>query len=408
MGSNLNKIFFIVVSGVVTIGYLIQFNTLHDLAAGLQQQQQQGSNNNNNNMIVMMPIMQQQGNSGSGEANSNRQLSPDSMLRPPTQQYAAPKRTRILESDVMPQLTNARKPITDLIQPALGPGGSSSDPTLQPYSKSLRGLDLNLPAHQKLRENRILYLITPTYTRQTQIVDLTRLGQTLRLARESGFHWRLYWIILEDAQRCSHRVRQMAEESGVPFAHKAVKTSLAVRSNPKAHRGLEQRNAALDIIEQVGAEGVVYFMDDDNAYNVQLMHELSYTTHVSVFGVGLPGGSAYERCHVDPATGKVDKLLTTWEAPRTFAIDMAGFAFATHHLASTRAAGKPMRFTQSSKPGYLENDLILFAAKGVTELEPLAANCTRILAWHVKTVGNNLYYNPEPTKQKFDLMVSLV
>lgn len=87
---------------------------------------------------------------------------------------------------------------------------------------------------------------------------------------------------------------------------------------------------------------------------------------------------------------------------------MAGFAFATHHLARNKAKGKPMKFTQSSRPGYLENDLMLYAAQKVSELEPLAANCTRILAWHVKTKGNDLYYNPEPTKERFNLMVGLV
>jgi hypothetical protein len=228
------------------------------------------------------------------------------------------------------------------------------------------------------------------------------------MAVEGGYHERLYWIILEDSHHCTHRVRQLALESGIPFAHKAIPTPKWVLKNPKAHRGLDQRNAGLDVVEEVGAEGVVYFMDDDNAYNVQLLHELSYTTHVSVFGVGMPGGSAYERCHVDPKTGKVDKLLTTWEAPRKFPMDMAGFAFATHHLARLSKAKVPLRFTQKSLPGYLENDLISLMADSVPELEPLAANCTRILSWHVKTVGNDLYYNPEGNKEVFQLMTALV
>jgi len=214
------------------------------------------------------------------------------------------------------------------------------------------------------------------------------------LAVEAGYHRRLYWILLEDAKAPTHRVRQFALESGIPFAHKAVKTPEWIMKNPKAHRGIEQRNAGLDIVEQVGAEGVVYFMDDDNAYSVQLFHELLYTTHVSVFGVGMPGGSAYERCHVNAKTGRVDQLLTTWEAPRTFAMDMAGFAFCTHHLARTSASGTTgkMRFTQQSKPGYLENDLILFATNTIEELEPLAANCTRILAWQYVSVSFLLYF----------------
>ncbi|CAB9510161.1 Galactosylgalactosylxylosylprotein 3-beta-glucuronosyltransferase [Seminavis robusta] len=317
-------------------------------------------------------------------------------------------RNRLLQSEVHTQLQQAMAPIDNLVQPPLGPGTNPDDPSLKPYSTDLRGTDMSLPENRALLENRIVYLITPTYVRQTQVVDLTRVGQTLRLAREAGYHHRLYWIILEDATSCTHRVRQLALETGVPFAHMAIQTPLAVKRRPKAHRGLEQRNAGLDIVEQIGKDGVVYFMDDDNAYHIQLFHELAYTTHVSVFGTGLPGGSAYERCHVDERTGKVDKLLTTWEAPRTFAVDMAGFAFATHHLARNRANGKDMRFNHASKSGYLENDLMLFAARTVPELEPLAANCTRILAWHVKTKGNDLYYNPEPNKERFNLYKGLV
>lgn len=286
-GSNTNvkQLFFLALTSVLVVGYVMQVSIIRDLTEG------QHHNNNNNNMIVMMPIVQQQ---QQGDEN-NRQLSGDMLRQAQQQRKQPPKRSRLKEKDVLPQLTNAMKPAENLIQPPLGAGTSKEDPSLSPIEKSYRGTDLTVAENQSIRENRLIYLITPTYKRRTQMVDLTRLSQTLRLARESGYHQRLYWIILEDADTASSRVRQIALDSGIPFAHQAVKTSLAVRRNPRAHRGLEQRNMGLDIVEQVGAEGVVYFMDDDNAYHVQLMHELSYTTHVSVFGVGLPGGSAYER-----------------------------------------------------------------------------------------------------------------
>ena len=254
---------------------------------------------------------------------------------------------------------------------------------------------MTLPENQRLRRNRVIYLITPTYKRQTQIVDLTRLSQTLGFARDSGFHQRLYWLIMEDAYNATQRVRQIAIESGLPFAHKAVKTSEKPR-----HRGVEQRNAALDIVQQLGAEGVVYFMDDDNAYNAQLMHELSYITHVGVFGVGMPGNDAYERCHVNNETGKVDKIFSNFgQSSRTFPIDMAGFAFATYHLARNDEEGHPMRFSQETRKGHLEDAILKFAAQHKSEMEPLAGNCTRILAWHVRTQGNN-NKNPEGNDEK--------
>jgi len=189
--------------------------------------------------------------------NNDQQQQQRSLLR---QSPAAPTRSRIMEADVMTQLRQAYTAVENLIQPPLGEGTSREDPTLQPLSKDYRGLDMALPANDQLRSNRILYLITPTYKRRTQMVDLTRLSQTLRLAVEAGYHRRLYWILLEDATAPTHRVRQFALESGIPFAHKAVKTPEWIKKKPKkkpkAHRGIEQRNAGLDIVEQVGAEGV--------------------------------------------------------------------------------------------------------------------------------------------------------
>lgn len=193
------------------------------------------------------------------------------------------------------------------------------------------------------------------------MVDLLRLSQTLRLAVDGGYHRRLYWVLLED--NCTQRVRQVASRSGIPFAHVHVK-NLGKEKNPKNHRGVEQRNAGLEVVERVGAEGVVYFMDDDNAYDVQLFQELPYMTHASIFGVGMVGGGAYERCHVDATTGKVDEILSVWNAGRSFPIDVAGFAFATHHLARGIDANtqngdgqprEPVRFSLNANRGFMED-----------------------------------------------------
>jgi len=173
------------------------------------------------------------------------------------------------------------------------------------------------------RSERILYIITPTHNRMTQMVDLQRLQQTLRLASVQ-YHTNIYWILIEDADVCSQRVRTIAEESGLAFAHKAIGSTVKTSSkqskqktttknnNAGHHRGLKQRNLGLETVLEVGKEGVVYFADDDNGYHVQLFTELLFTRHTSIFAVGMSGGSAYERCHVNPKTGTVDAILTTW------------------------------------------------------------------------------------------------
>jgi beta-1,3-glucuronyltransferase len=56
----------------------------------------------------------------------------------------------------------------------------------------------------------------------------------------------------------------------------------------KIGRGVFNRRAALAWIREFGdANGVVYFADDDNSYDVRIFEEVRATRRVSVFPVGL-------------------------------------------------------------------------------------------------------------------------
>lgn len=107
----------------------------------------------------------------------------------------------------------------------------------------------------------IIYFITPTYRRTTQMVDMVRLAQTLR------HDLAIYWIVIEDATECSKRIRDLLDRTGLLYAHIAVPTKPTKRR--KNHRGVAQRNTALDIVDELSQDfpGVVYFGDDDNAYD---------------------------------------------------------------------------------------------------------------------------------------------
>ncbi len=110
----------------------------------------------------------------------------------------------------------------------------------------------------------LIFFVTPTYKRVTQIADLIRLANTLD--HDSA----IYWIVVEDATGCSKRVRDILDRTGLPYAHVAALTPIPqspLKKNFKLAKGVEQRNVALDVIEYVGLEGVVYFGDDDNAYD---------------------------------------------------------------------------------------------------------------------------------------------
>ena len=59
-----------------------------------------------------------------------------------------------------------------------------------------------------------LYIVTPTYTRPTQLADLTRLANTLRLVE--GVHW----LVSEDRNTTTRAVGELLEASGL--AHTQV------------------------------------------------------------------------------------------------------------------------------------------------------------------------------------------
>lgn len=226
------------------------------------------------------------------------------------------------------------------------------------------------------RDKRVIYFVTPTYRRDTQMVDLTRMSQTLQAAAYSQMGI-VYWIIIEDADAPTRRVRALLERSGLPYAH------ISARSDPKATgRGMAQRNAGIKVARDVNVDGVVYFADDDNAYDVQLVTELTRTKSVAIFGVGLVGNGTYERCHVSEDTGRVDSLLSGFNFYRKWGVDMAGFAFST---AWNRHKNWAAGFDEHAEQFTLEPNFLERLIDDPTEFQPLSANCTRMLVWHTRT-----------------------
>ncbi len=134
---------------------------------------------------------------------------------------------RMTEQDVLQQAFRALQKLPDLIQAT-----AAVDPSQ----------DLN---QDKDPRHRILYLITPTHKRVTQMVDMTRVSQTLQLA-QLKYQLQLYWIVVEDSAKCTQRIRQLLLDSGIPFAHVAVPTV----KTAEGHKGVDQRNKALNIIRQ--------------------------------------------------------------------------------------------------------------------------------------------------------------
>ena len=63
---------------------------------------------------------------------------------------------------------------------------------------------------------RTIYVVTPTYTRATQLADLTRLANTLRLV--PGVHW----LVAEDRNVTSLAVTELLLSSGLSYTQLAA------------------------------------------------------------------------------------------------------------------------------------------------------------------------------------------
>lgn len=90
----------------------------------------------------------------------------------------------------------------------------------------------------------------------------------------------LLWIIIEDSKSKSVLVANVLQHCRVNSVHLNAVTSKETKK--AAQRGVEQRNAGLDWARQHCREhcdnncsGVVYFMDDDNKYDLRLFDEVS-------------------------------------------------------------------------------------------------------------------------------------
>ena len=110
-----------------------------------------------------------------------------------------------------------------------------------------------------------VHMITPTYARQSQKPDLTRLAQTLSLVPS------LHWIVVEDAQNTSSWITQLALDKAINLTH------LAVHDHNGTGRGSHQRNKGLEWIigHEVPGCDVIYFGDDDNSYDTRLFDTVS-------------------------------------------------------------------------------------------------------------------------------------
>ena len=126
---------------------------------------------------------------------------------------------------------------------------------------------------------KVIFAITPTYIRDTQKVDLTSLCQTIMHVQT------ILWIVVEDSEKKTILVSDLLGRCKV----KAIQLNIhTLPENKKIASGVEQRNLGLNWIRDYCSKvkyctGSVYFMDDDNKYDLRLFEEVRREESIDFF-----------------------------------------------------------------------------------------------------------------------------
>ncbi|XP_033157141.1 galactosylgalactosylxylosylprotein 3-beta-glucuronosyltransferase S isoform X2 [Drosophila mauritiana] len=223
----------------------------------------------------------------------------------------------------------------------------------------------------------VIYFVTPTYPRREQIPELTRLAHTLLHVP------RLHWLVADDQEKCNDFMDTLLYRFGMPFTHMVSPMPSKFRNEKPAPRGVANRRAALQWIRQHNlTNGILYFGDDDNTYDLRLFSEIRKTQRVSMFPVGLIADYGVSGPVV--RKGKVVAFLDSWVAGRRWPVDMAGFAVNLEYMAQYPYVNMPY------KPGYEEDLFLRSIGLQMNLIEPRGNNCTEILVWHTQTKSKKL------------------
>lgn len=209
----------------------------------------------------------------------------------------------------------------------------------------------------------------------------------------------VFWILVEDSPTTTTLVTNLLKRNHLEnrSAQINIKTPDDYKLKGKdpnwlKPRGVEQRNLALDWIrrnlieQQTSQRSLVYFMDDDNSYSVQLFEEMAKIERgrVGVWPVGLVGGLMVEK-PILSANGIVTGFNAAWRPERQFPIDMAGFAISGDLLLKFPEA----KFSFTVQRGDQETEILRHVTT-VKNLQVLANNCTEVLVWHTRTEATKL------------------
>ncbi|KAG0723082.1 Galactosylgalactosylxylosylprotein 3-beta-glucuronosyltransferase P [Chionoecetes opilio] len=198
-----------------------------------------------------------------------------------------------------------------------------------------------------------------------QVPELTRLAQTLMLVP------RVHWVVAEDAPASNMRVVRYLLHTGLPHTYLLTPMPEEYRNLTLQPKGVANRNGGLAWVRTQAreAEGVVYFADDDNTYDIRLFEEMRYTKRVSMWPVGLIRGSGVSTPVM--RNGRFAGWYDAWIGGRKFPVDMAGFAVSVRYLLERPDAQMPYT------PGHEEDGFLTSLGITPSHIEFKAAQCTQ-------------------------------
>ena len=116
----------------------------------------------------------------------------------------------------------------------------------------------------------LIFVITATYKRLTQKVELVRFSQVLRQVPN------ILWIVVEDSENKTATIADFLSSSGVSHVYLSIGGTEEHNVKPK---GVIPRNRALQYVRESLKVNprpcVIYIADDDNTYTSKLFEEVS-------------------------------------------------------------------------------------------------------------------------------------
>lgn len=222
-----------------------------------------------------------------------------------------------------------------------------------------------------------------THDRFTRYAEFLQLSQALRLAHASA---PVHWIVVEDSTETDPAIADLLKSSRIPHTYLAHASSTIPGAT---HRGVSQRNAAMDVIRDRKLSGPVYFSDDDNLIRAELVKILSRLPKdaYTIFPIGNQGFFGIEGPLVEPVRANIGGVtgnqvrITHWSCDlcrRRWNVDMAGLAFHS----SLILANDDIRFSSASETGYLETDLLEILERQNASLVMFRRLLDKVYAWH--------------------------